>query len=69
MAKVVTDDMIIRDILSVDAGIAEILMNNGMHCVYCPSASGESLKQACFVHGIDSEKMLADINAYLADKN
>ena len=29
---------------------------------------GESLEDACEVHGIDADKMLARINEYLADK-
>ena len=45
-----------------------ILMQNGMHCVGCPSAAGETLEEASMVHGMDIDKLLSDINAYLASK-
>ena len=66
--KQVTKDMIIRDVLMLDPGCAEFLLNIGMHCLGCPSASGESLEMACAVHGADVEKLVADLNAYLEDK-
>lgn len=66
--KQVTKDMIIKDVLQLDPGCAEFLLNIGMHCLGCPSASGESLEMACAVHGADVEKLVADLNAYLEDK-
>lgn len=68
MAQVVTRDMIIADILAIDPGNAAILMASGMGCVACPSAQGESLEQACMVHGMDVEELLTQINDYLAKK-
>ena len=65
MAKV-TKDMIIGDILQINIGIVPILMNSGMHCVGCPSAQGESLEEACMVHGIDVDPVVDKINEYLA---
>ena len=50
MAKTVTKDMIIVDLLKVDEAVVPILMASGMHCIGCPSAQGESLEEACFVH-------------------
>ncbi len=60
--------MKIAELIDIDRGIAVILMNAGMHCVGCMAAHGESLEDACEVHGIDADKMLASINEYLADK-
>ena len=68
MAKTVTKDMIIADLLKVDEAVVPILMASGMGCVGCPSAQGESLEEACFVHGIDVEQVLGQINEYLAMK-
>ena len=48
----VTKDMIIAELITIDRGIIAILMNAGMHCVGCPSAQGETLEEASFVHGI-----------------
>lgn len=64
----VNKDMIIADILAVDATIAPILMAAGMHCIGCPSAQGESLEQAAMVHGIDADELVVKINEYLANK-
>ncbi|NLK37687.1 MAG: DUF1858 domain-containing protein [Epulopiscium sp.] len=68
MAVQVTKDMVIGEILMMDRAIAPILMQAGMHCVGCPSAAAETLEEASLVHGMDVEKLVADINAYLANK-
>ncbi len=68
MAQTVNKEMIIGDLLQVDIGIAAILMSCGMHCVGCPSSIGESLEEACMVHGMDVTDVLDTINKYLADK-
>ena len=62
--KEVTKDMIIGDMLAQDMSIAAILMNAGMHCIGCPS----SLEEACLVHGMNVDEVVADINTYLASK-
>lgn len=64
----VTKDMIIMDVLKMDMGTAKFFMEIGMHCIGCPSASGESIEAACQVHGADVDKLVNDINAYLAEK-
>ncbi|MEA5084083.1 MAG: DUF1858 domain-containing protein [Lachnospiraceae bacterium] len=68
MAFQVTKESKIGEILMQDRGIAAILMQSGMHCVGCPSSAGETLAEAGMVHGMDVEKLVADINAYLAMK-
>lgn len=66
--KSITKDMIIRDILDLDVGTAEFMLKAGMHCLGCPSASGESLEMACMVHGADVDALVKEINDYLASK-
>lgn len=68
MAQKVTKDMIIGELILIDKGIIPILMQAGMHCIGCPSSQGETLEEACMVHGMDSEALLKDINDYLASK-
>lgn len=63
-----TKDMTIGELLMMDRGAGAILMENGMHCVGCPSAAGETLEEASMVHGMEIEKLLADINGYLENK-
>ena len=68
MATQVTKSTLIGEMLMIDRGIAAILMQSGMHCVGCPSSAGETLEEACLVHGMDVGALLNDINAYLASK-
>ena len=56
------------EMLNYDRGIATVLMQSGMHCVGCPASIGESLEEACLVHGIDCDEVLAQIKEYLANK-
>ena len=65
----ITKDTLIGEMLESDMGIAYILMQCGMHCVGCPSSIGESLEEACIVHGLNSEDVLAQINEYLASRD
>ena len=64
----ITKDMMIMDIINQDEDIADILMSAGMHCIGCMMAHGESLEQACQVHGIDCDELVAQINEYLENK-
>ena len=65
MAQKISKDMTIGEILAVDENMAGVLMAGGMYCVGCPSAQGESLEEAAFVHGIDPELLEVRLNAYL----
>ena len=64
----VTKDMTMGQMLDMDRGVVYILMQCGMHCVGCPSSIGESLEEACMVHGLNSDDVLKAINDYLATK-
>jgi len=60
--------MTMGELLSIDRGVAVVLMNAGMHCIGCPSSIGESLEEACMVHGIEVDELLKNINEYFANK-
>ena len=64
----VTKDTIIMDVLKIDVETAPFFLEIGMHCLGCPSASGESIEQACAVHGTDADALVEKINAFLASK-
>ena len=64
MARV-TKDTIVLDVLKIDEGTAPFFLNIGMHCLGCPSASGESIEAACQVHGVDADVLVKQINDYL----
>ena len=59
--------MKIDEILNVDQRIANVLMASGMHCLGCIMASGETLEQACGVHGINCDELVERINTMLAE--
>lgn len=61
----ITKDTTMGEMLDYDRGIAYVLMMQGMHCVGCPSSIGESLEQACMVHGLDVDIVLGEIQEYL----
>lgn len=58
----ITKDTIIGDILDVAPQTAPIFLSIGMHCLGCPSSRGETVEEACAVHGIDVDKLLAVVN-------
>lgn len=64
----ITKDTLIGDILDADRGTAKYFLEMGMHCLGCPSARGESIEQACMVHGVDVNSLVDEINDYLASK-
>ncbi|MBQ5315670.1 MAG: DUF1858 domain-containing protein [Oscillospiraceae bacterium] len=64
----ITKDSIIGDVLDMNTDTAPFFLEMGMHCLGCPSARGESIAQACEVHGVDADEFVAKINAFLADK-
>ncbi len=67
MAKV-TKDTIIMDVLKMDMETAQFFFEIGMHCIGCPSASGESIEAAAMVHGVDADELVNKINAFLDSK-
>lgn len=64
----ISKDILIGQLLQVDECIAPILMRAGMHCLGCPSSQGESLAEACMVHGIDCDTLVSQINEILATR-
>ncbi len=64
----ITKDMLISEIMNIDINLFTILINAGMYCITCPAAQMESLEEACWVHGIDSDDMADALNEYLEAK-
>ncbi|MDY4812485.1 MAG: DUF1858 domain-containing protein [Ruminococcus sp.] len=54
---------IIGDVLDAYPDTAEFFMEIGMHCLGCPHSRGESIEEACYVHGTDADELIAKINA------
>lgn len=64
MAKI-TKDTIIGDILDIAPQAAPVFMSIGMHCLGCPASRGETVEEACAVHGIDVQSILEKLNALI----
>ena len=61
----ITKDTIIGDILDVAPQTAPIFLSIGMHCLGCPSSRGETVEEACMVHGVDPDAFLEQVNRFL----
>ena len=64
----ITRQTIIGDILDADQTTAPYFMEIGMHCLGCPASRGESIEEACEVHGVDCDELIEKLNAHLAAK-
>ncbi len=58
----VTEETLIGEIVSKYPEGVEVLMACGMHCLGCPASQGESLADACAVHGLDAEVVTEAVN-------
>ena len=61
----ISKDMLIGELLQKSDLIAPILMRAGMHCLGCPARRGESVEEACMVHGVDPDAFLAQVNHFI----
>ncbi len=66
--KEINKDMVIGDILDADGGTAVFFFEMGMHCLGCPASRGETVAEACAVHGVDVDALVSRVNEYLASK-
>ena len=64
----ITKESIIGDVLDYAPETAQFFFAIGMHCLGCPSARGESIADACVVHGTDADALVEAINKFLAEK-
>ena len=66
--KEITKDMVVGGGLDQDGGTAVFFFEMGMHCLGCPASRGETVEEACAVHGVDADALIARVNEYLATK-
>ena len=59
----ITKDTIIGEILDIAPQTAPVFLSIGMHCLGCPSSRGETVAEACAVHGVDLNALLEKVNA------
>jgi len=66
MAVKIEKDTIIGDVLDIAPQSAPLFFAIGMHCLGCPSSRGETVEEACMVHGVDPDELCAELNDYFA---
>ena len=66
MAQTVSKSTCIGELLQINADVAPILLEIGMHCLGCPSSQMETIEEAAMVHGIDPDGLVDKINGFLA---
>ena len=62
MAAKIEKSTIIGDVLDIAPETAPLFMAIGMHCLGCPSSRGETVEEACMVHG---DAFLAQVNRFI----
>ena len=65
MAVQIEKNTIIGEVLDIAPQTAPLFLAIGMHCLGCPSYRGETVEEACMVHGIDCDAFLAQLNHFL----
>ncbi|MBC8586149.1 DUF1858 domain-containing protein [Youxingia wuxianensis] len=65
----ITKDTLIGEALDYDVTLSKYFMEMGMHCLGCPASRGETIEQACEVHGVDCDDLLKKLNAHDGAKN
>jgi len=66
MKLTVTKDTLIGEILNADQTTAPFFFEMGMHCLGCPASAGESLEEACMVHGVPVEDLVDQLNEFMS---
>lgn len=66
-------DMTIGEVLrscSEDAleDVVRVFNDMGMHCLFCPHSTAETIEEAAMVHGNDVDTLLAQLNEVFLEK-
>ena len=62
----VTKDSIIGDVLDANCETAPFFLEMGMHCLGCPASRGETIAEACEVHGTNADELVKKLNDFLS---
>ena len=63
----ITKESINGDVLDKYPTTAPLFLNMGMHCLGCPASRGESIAEACMVHGADADQLVKALNDAVAE--
>ena len=62
-------EMTIMEVLGYcdQQSVVDLLQGYGMHCLGCMVAHGETVEQAAYVHGIDADELIAELQKYVIE--
>ena len=60
--ETVTPQTLIGDLVLFHPETAELLFSIGLHCLGCPSSGVETISNVADVHGLDTEKLVSQLN-------
>lgn len=69
----INKDMTVGEVLrscsdtAMDA-VVKIFTDMGMHCLFCPHSTAETLEEAAMVHGNDVDELVAKLNTVFQAK-
>lgn len=63
----ITKNSIIGDVLDRHPETAELFFSIGMHCLGCPASRGETIEEACMVHGADADALINELNEAIGE--
>ncbi len=63
----ITRKTTIGEVLARDLQTAKYFLDIGMHCLGCPASQGESIEEACMVHGTDADELVAQLNSFFGE--
>lgn len=63
----ITKNSIIGDVLDKHPETAELFFSIGMHCLGCPASRGETIEEACMVHGADADALIDSLNEAIGE--
>ena len=61
----ITRETLISEIIDNCPQAFPVFQEIGMHCMGCAMASGETVEQACYAHGVDPDWFVAELKVYL----
>jgi len=64
----ITKNMSFAEIMEKFPEVTSVLFESGMHCIGCPMAMQETLEQGALAHGLNSDKLIKELNEKLNRK-
>ena len=66
--QAITKDMTFAEVLQKYPKAAPVFFKHGMTCIGCPFAAQETIEQGAKAHGIDSKKLIENLNKEIKKK-